>query len=97
MEPEMAGMMNDLRAFMFERVYLSPELAAHKDAAMGVTRRLVDFHLDHPEHVPDTYREQDADRLRQVADYVAGMTDRYALAAHQRMIGPAPSGQLAYI
>jgi len=97
MEPEMAGMMNDLRAFMFERVYLSPELAAHKDAAMGVTRRLVDFHLEHPEHVPDTYREQDADRLRQVADYVAGMTDRYALAAHQRMIGPVPSGQLANI
>jgi dGTPase len=97
MEPEVAGMMSELRAFMFERVYLSPELAAHKDAAMGVTRRLVDFHLEHPEEIPDTYREHDADQVRQVADYVAGMTDRYALAAHQRMIGPAPADQLAYI
>lgn len=95
MDPDMAGMMDDLRAFMFERVYLSPQLGAHKDAAMGVTRRLVEYHVDHPEHIPETYREHGADRLRQVADYVAGMTDRYALAAHQRRIGPVPAGLLA--
>ncbi|HSK92071.1 MAG TPA: HD domain-containing protein [Euzebyales bacterium] len=96
MEPRMAGMMDDLRAFMFERVYLSPELSEHKDAAMAITRRLVEHHLDHPEHIPDSYREHDADPLRQVADYVAGMTDRYALAAHQRRIGPVPADHLAY-
>jgi dGTPase len=96
MAPEMAGMMDDLRAFMFERVYLSPQLAVHKDAAMAVTRRLVDYHLDHPEDIPESYREHGADRLRQVVDYVAGMTDRYALAAHQRRIGPVPAQQLAY-
>jgi dGTPase len=97
MAADMAGMMGDLRAFMFERVYLSPQLAAHKDAAMAVTRRLVEYHLDHPDHIPETYREHGADRLRQVADYVAGMTDRYALAAHQRRIGPVPAALLAAI
>jgi dGTPase len=97
MAPDLAGIMEDLRAFMFERVYLSPQLAAHKDAAMAVTRRLVEYHIDHPEQIPETYREHGADRLRQVADYVAGMTDRYALAAHERRVGPVPTAQLAAI
>jgi dGTPase len=96
MAPDMAGMMDGLRVFMFERVYLNPQLAAHKDAAMSVTRRLVEYHLDHPDSVPETYREHGADRLRQVADFVAGMTDRYALAAHQRWIGPVPTHHFAY-
>jgi dGTPase len=97
MAPEMAGIIDGLRAFMFERVYLSPQLMAHKDAAMAVTRRLVEYHLDHPEHIPETYREHGANQLRQVADYVAGMTDRYALAAHERRVGPVPTAQLAAI
>jgi dGTPase len=63
---------------------------------MAVTRRLVEFHLDHPDHIPETYREHGADRVRQVADYVAGMTDRYALAAYQRWIGPVPTHHFAY-
>jgi dGTPase len=91
MEPDMAGMMHELRAFMFERVYLNDRLAEHKEAATAVTRRLVEYHLEHPEHIPDTYREHDADRLRQVTDYVAGMTDRYALTAHEQCIGPVPA------
>ncbi|MGI9016757.1 MAG: HD domain-containing protein [Euzebya sp.] len=89
MEPQMAGMMHDLRAFMFERVYLSPALEVHKDAVMAVTRRLVEYHLDHPQDIPDSYREHDADPLRQVADYVAGMTDRFALTVHAERIGGA--------
>ena len=40
---------------------------------------LMDHHLDHPEDLPATYRDTDADRVTQVADYVAGMTDRFAL------------------
>ena len=96
MEPETGGMMDELRAFMFERVYLSTDLVADKDAVMAVTRRLIDFHVEHPQHIPDSYREHDADRLRQVTDYVAGMTDRFALATHQRRIGPVPLEQLAY-
>ena len=42
--------------------------------------------LAHPDQIPATYREADAPLVTQVADYVAGMTDRYALAAHQRLI-----------
>jgi len=48
-------------------------------------RDLVDHHLAHPDEIPASYREVDAPLVTQVADFVAGMTDRYALAAHQRL------------
>jgi dGTP triphosphohydrolase len=91
MDPATAGMMQRLRTFMFERVYLSDRLADHKRAATDVTRQLIEYHLDHPDEIPDTYREHDADRLRQVTDYVAGMTDRYALTTYERCVGPVPT------
>lgn len=50
-------------------------------------RRLVDYHLAHPADIPDTYRDTGADLTTQVVDYVAGMTDGYALMVHERLFG----------
>ena len=47
--------------------------------------------MAHPDALPSTYRDNDADLVTQVADYVAGMTDRFALATHERLIGPTAS------
>ena len=80
------AVMHDLRDFMFERVYLAPPLLIEQRAAIAVLRGLVDHHLAHPDQIPTSYREDDAPLVTQVADYVAGMTDRYALAAHQRLV-----------
>ena len=79
--------MNELRDFMFERVYLAPSQRRHHDQAVEVIRRLMDHHLDHPEDLPTSFRETDADRVTQAADYVAGMTDRFALRTHERLFG----------
>ena len=79
--------MNELRTFMFERVYLSPSQRVHTDYAVEVLRRLVDHHLENPEEIPDSYRDTDADLTTQVVDYVAGMTDRFALQVHDRLFG----------
>jgi len=79
--------MNELRDFMFDRVYLSPIQRTHTDYAVGVLRRLVEHHLDHPNEIPDSYRDTDADLTTQVVDYVAGMTDRFALQVHDRLFG----------
>ncbi len=84
--------------FMFERVYLSPEQRVHTEPAMALIRRLVDYHLDHPDELPDSYRDRDADLTTQVVDYVAGMTDRYAVVVDERLFGPQkPDSQLALI
>jgi dGTPase len=88
MDDETLAVMHDLRAFMFERVYLAPSLLKEQRGAIDTLRTLVDHHLAHPEQIPATYREADAPLVTQVADYVAGMTDRFALAALHRVRQP---------
>jgi dGTPase len=79
--------MNELRTFMFDRVYLSPSQRVHTDYAVAVLRRLVDHHLENPDEIPDSYRDTGAGLTTQVVDYVAGMTDRFALQVHDRLFG----------
>jgi dGTPase len=83
MDAETLDVMNDLREFMFERVYFAPALVHEQRAAIGLIRDLVDHHLAHPDQIPASYREDDAPMVTQVADYVAGMTDRFAVAVHE--------------
>jgi dGTPase len=90
MDDETLAVMHDLRAFMFERVYLAPSLLREQRTAIETLRALVDHHLAHPDQIPATYREADAPLVTQVADYVAGMTDRFALATKSRTL---PSSQ----
>jgi dGTPase len=85
MSAEALEAMHELRAFMFDRVYESPTAAGQKHVAIDVIRRLVDHHLAHPELIPASYRDADADPVTQVVDYVSGMTDRFALAMHDRL------------
>jgi len=85
MDPETLVVMNELRDFMFERVYMTGELRRQQESAVGVIQRLVEHHLANPGEIPDTYREHAAEPVIQVVDYVAGMTDRYALAIHERV------------
>ncbi len=81
--------MHELRDFMFQQVYMAPSNQAQKRAAIGVIRRLVDHHLENPEELPASYRDNDASTVVQVVDYVAGMTDRFALQTHDRLFRPA--------
>ena len=86
--------MHELRAFMFERVYESDTAAGQKHVAIDVIRRLVDHHLAHPELIPDTYRDTEADAVTQVVDYVSGMTDRFALTMHDRLFDADATSQM---
>jgi dGTPase len=85
MDDDTLAVMNDLREFMFERVYFAPSLVREQRAAIGVIRDLVDHHVAHPDQIPASYREDAAPLVTQVVDYVAGMTDRFALATHERL------------
>jgi dGTPase len=89
MTDEVLADMHELRDFMFERVYLSPVQRVPQAQAIDVIRRLMDHHLAHPEDIPASYRDTDADRVTQATDYIAGMTDRYALRVHERLYGYA--------
>ncbi len=88
MDPETLEIMHELREFMFERVYLRPEEESQKQRAIHVIRDLVEHFRDHPDEVPDSFRVDDADDLTRAIDYVAGMTDRFALRTHDRLYRP---------
>ena len=85
MAPETAGIMGELRTFLFDRVYQSRRTEEQRQAVMRVIGDLVEHHLAHPDAIPETYRDAASDPRTQTVDYVAGMTDRYALALHARL------------
>jgi dGTPase len=73
-----------LREFMFERVYLGSEARAEQERARLALRTLFDHYLAHPEEVPAT--DPRADPVQRVADYLAGMTDRFCLSTYERVV-----------
>jgi dGTPase len=88
MHEEDLEVMGSLREFMFERVYLRPESEAQKEKAIMVIQDLVRYYAEHPGQVPDSYTVPGADPLTRAVDYVAGMTDRFALKNHDRLYRP---------
>jgi dGTPase len=77
-EPVGSAMLR-LRTFMFERVYLGPAARVEHAKIERVLRGLFDWFVEHPEELPDGVPgASEADRL---VDYLAGMTDRFALRA----------------
>ncbi len=87
MDDETLAVMHSLRDFMFERIYMGPVQQQHQREAIELIRRLMDHHLQHPDELPESFRASDTDLVTQVADYVAGMTDRFAVATHERLFG----------
>lgn len=88
MDPADLDIMNELREFMFERVYLDSQMDAEKNRAIKVIRDLVEYFTAHPREVPDSYTVPEATPQDRAIDYVAGMTDRYALRTHDRIYRP---------
>ena len=86
---EIGGAMLRLRKFMFDRVYLSPEARSEQERVRTALRALFDHYLERPEEVP--VLDADADQLQRVTDYLAGMTDRYAIATFKDLALPEES------
>ena len=88
MDDATLGVMNELRDFMFERVYNAPDQLRQQQQAVAVIRDLMGWHLEHPDEIPPSFRRDGATAEQRAADYVAGMTDRFALATHDRLFRP---------
>jgi dGTPase len=76
---EVGRAMLNLRAFMFEHVYLGPAAEEQRATAAQTIRRLFDHLLDHPDEIPG---DRPGELHERVTDYISGMTDRFALAWH---------------
>ena len=77
-----------MRDLLFERVYLRDEARSEQDKAISLVRTLFAYYLDHPGDVPQEYHRAPGDLPTRVADYIAGMTDRYALRTYEQLFLP---------
>jgi len=79
MSRDVVGAANTLRQFLFDRVYC-PSLAGEEAVKAGEALRLLysDF-LEHEDRLPPEFACLLGDKERKVVDYIAGMTDQYAL------------------
>ena len=81
LSPEVEKALKDLRSFMFENVYRSPIAKGEESKAKDMLCRMFDFYITHPEAIPEDFHPQlSFEGLeRTVCDYIAGMTDNYAV------------------
>jgi dGTPase len=78
MSPELLDIANDLREFLFRNVYEVQSARAETEKAVRVVRGLYEYFVANPGMLPGEYAGPDGVE-RRVLDYVAGMTDNYAL------------------
>ncbi|CAN7596923.1 deoxyguanosinetriphosphate triphosphohydrolase [Variovorax sp. LjRoot290] len=76
----------ELKQFLFRNLYRHPRVTQTTDRAQQVVRELFAAYLARAEEMPDSYAQR-AGRHRAVADYIAGMTDRFAMREHERLTG----------
>ncbi len=81
LSPAVETALKDLRSFMFERVYRSPVAKAEETKAKDMLKRMYEYYITHPQALPADFQPQlTFDGMeRTVCDYIAGMTDNYAV------------------
>ena len=91
MSEEMRTTLKDLRAFMFRHVYASDIAVAEHKKAEKIIGDLFDYYLEYPEEMSSEFQVllEDGDPVRQVVcDYIACMTDRFAVAKYKELFIP---------
>jgi dGTPase len=85
-----AGEERQLKTFLYARIYRSARVDAVAREAQKVLARLFAAYRDDPRLLPPEWRVEgdEAAVLRRIGDFIAGMTDRYAIARHQELVGP---------
>jgi len=80
-----------LKRFLYDRLYGSPELVRVREQAQQVVANLSAAYRADPSLLPADWRRDgdEVQRVRTIGDFVAGMTDRFAIARHEELIGPA--------
>lgn len=96
LSPDMAEMQLELKRFLRANLYQHEYVTNMTSKAVAIIRSLFTAYCSAPEQIPEGFREQDAERdqgygrdvfQRRIADYIAGMTDRFAIAEYGRLFG----------
>ncbi|PKM83130.1 MAG: deoxyguanosinetriphosphate triphosphohydrolase [Firmicutes bacterium HGW-Firmicutes-14] len=92
MSAEVWEAMNKLRQWLFDHVYIGSEAKREEEKAKKVLQNLFMFYLQNPDRLPGDLveKESESPAARIACDYVAGMTDRYALQVYKENFLPRP-------
>ncbi|MBO4501588.1 MAG: deoxyguanosinetriphosphate triphosphohydrolase, partial [Clostridia bacterium] len=79
-----------LHSFMFDAVYYNPIAKSEEDKVGGMITTMYEYYNKHPEKLPQEYLKNEAEDgiERVVCDYIAGMTDRYAISEYEKLFIP---------
>jgi len=94
--PSMALAERGLKRFMYDKLYFHPEQIAAAEYARDVVSKLFAAYDQDPGTLPDDWRAElpgeEPERSRHLADFIAGMTDRYAIDQCVRIFARPPDG-----
>ena len=90
MEEEIQKATDELRAFLFERVYHNPVAKSEEAKAKELLMRLFEYYVKNPDKMPALYRNRcESDGTERCAcDFISGMTDRYAIEVYSELYVP---------
>lgn len=90
MTPEVGAAMEELRTFLFENVYYNPVAKREDSKAKALIIRMFEYFVKHPDKMPELYqRARETETVeRCVADYISGMSDRYAIELYKELFVP---------
>lgn len=90
LSPQVDKALKDLRSFMFERVYRNPVAKGEESKAKAMLARLFEYYSAHPQALPEDFQPQLSfeGMERTVCDYIAGMTDNYAVDKYTEIFIP---------
>ncbi len=93
MSEETSEALRKLRQYMFENVYINSAAKAQESKAERMIRQLFEYYMEHVEQLPEEYTrmvwEQGETVERVVCDYIAGMTDHFAVTTFQNLMVPS--------
>jgi dGTPase len=95
--PSIAAEERELKQFLYARLYGLPELQPVREEAERIVANLAAAYRADPARLPDSWRRGGGElqQLRTIGDFIAGMTDRFALRCHEELVGPVnlPAGR----
>lgn len=90
MDPETEKVFLELHNFMFDSLYRNPVAKSEESKVDGLVGRMFEYYMKHPDRLPTEYAEirETEGSARAVCDYIAGMTDNYALEVYHALFIP---------
>jgi dGTPase len=90
LSPSIQELVMALRQWMFEHVYLTPAREVQTQNVRRVISALYEYYMTHPQALSETWDTSDEPLDRRVLDYIAGMTDRFAIETYKAHLLPNP-------